>query len=191
MRLFPGKKTNTLSDEELLEAYRSKGDKAFVGELYSRYAHLVYGVCLKYFKDREEARDAVLQIFEKMFDALKNNRPENFLSWLHFVSRNYCISALRKQQTIQDRAENFGSEERDWLNLDHEEDRKLREERLMRLEEALKQLGDDQRQCLELFYFSEKSYEEIAAITGFSEKQVKSHLQNGKRNLKIILGLAS
>ncbi|HEU4716551.1 MAG TPA: sigma-70 family RNA polymerase sigma factor [Bacteroidia bacterium] len=185
MRFFPRKWKSNLSDEELLKEYRSSGDKAFVGELYIRYSHLVYGLCLNYFRDRELARDAVLQLFEKLMTVLTKNEPENFKMWLTFVARNHCISELRKIQVQRDRKQEYASAPGE-DNTDREELLK-KEERLSRLEEAVKLLGEEQRKCIELFYFSEKSYEEISEITGYSEKQVKSYLQNGKRNLKIIM----
>lgn len=187
MRLFPRKKNSNLSDEELLEQYRSSGDKALVGELYTRYAHLVYGLCLNYFRDREMARDAVLQLFERLFETLKRTKPENFKSWLTYVARNHCISELRKQNVARERNNEFVRDEELLPEETDAEELLRRDEQLKRLETAVKELGDEQRTCIELFFFKDKSYREIADITGFDEKQVKSHLQNGKRNLRLIL----
>lgn len=189
MRFFPWKKKSHLSDEELIRSYHESSDKAFVGELYIRYAHLMYGVCLKYYRDREQARDAVLQIFEKLFESLQKHTPENVKTWLMFVARNYCISELRKQQV---KAERHAQYEKDEEEIPADEDdvfaeKVLKEQRLQRLEDAIGALGEEQRQCIELFYLRDKSYKEICDITGMTEKQVKSHIQNGKRNLKLIL----
>ena len=189
MRFFPWKKKSHLSDGELIRSYHNTSDKAFVGELYIRYAHLMYGVCLKYYRDREQARDAVLQIFEKLFESLKKHNPENVKTWLMFVARNYCISDLRKEHV---KAERHAAYEKDEEELPADEDEVLsekvmKEQRLQRLEEAIGALGEEQRQCIELFYLRDKSYKEICDITGMSENQVKSLIQNGKRNLKIIL----
>ncbi|MDQ3109977.1 MAG: sigma-70 family RNA polymerase sigma factor [Bacteroidota bacterium] len=188
MAFFPRKKKSVLSDEDLLRAYRASGDKTLVGELYIRYSHLVYGLCLNYFRDREIARDAVLVLFEKLFESLKKNQPENFKLWLTFVARNHCISELRKQKTNNERAEEYLREDEYAIIVDPEnpqkEDAEKREEKLKKLEAAVTSLGDEQRKCVELFYFKDKSYQEISRLTGFTEKQVKSHLQNGKRNLK-------
>ena len=186
MRFFPWKRKSPLSDEELLASYRASGEKAIVGELYTRYAHLVYGLCLNYFRDREQARDAVLQLFEKLFVSLRKNEPENFKMWLTFVARNFCISELRKQKVQQDRKENYAADEKNTAD-DPVEEIEKKEKNLERLEKAVQSLGDEQRTCIELFYFKEKSYTEISTLTGFSEKQVKSYLQNGKRNLKLFL----
>jgi RNA polymerase sigma-70 factor (ECF subfamily) len=188
MRFFPWKKKSSLSDEELIKAYHQTGDKAYVGELYIRYAHLMYGVCLKYYRDREKGRDAVLQIFEKLFESLKKHTPENTKTWLMFVARNYCISDLRKAQVIDEKHSAYEKDEAEpLLDEDVLEEKVLKEERLSRLENAVSALGDEQRLCIDLFYLKDKSYKEICDITGMSEKRVKSHIQNGKRNLKLIL----
>ncbi len=189
MRFFPWKKKSNLSDEELIRSYHSSGDKAFVGELYIRYAHLMYGVCLKYYRDREQSRDAVLQIFEKLFESLKTHTPENVKTWLMFVARNYCISELRKMQVKAEKQTRYEKDEEVLAGSDEdvETDKVVKEQRLQRLEDAIGALGEEQKICIELFYLKDKSYKEICDITGMSDKQVKSHIQNGKRNLKLIL----
>ncbi len=191
MAFFPRRRKSVLSDEDLLKAYRASGDKTLVGELYIRYSHLVFGLCLNYFRDREAARDAVLVLFEKLFESLKKNQPENFKMWLTFVARNHCISELRKLKTKTERAEEYLRQDEYSIIVDPEnpqkEDAEKREEKLKKLEAAVTALGDEQRKCVELFYFQDKSYQEISKLTGFTEKQVKSHLQNGKRNLKQFL----
>jgi RNA polymerase sigma-70 factor (ECF subfamily) len=190
MRFFPRKSTSQRSDEELLEEYRSGGDKALVGILYTRYAHLVFGLCLNYFRDKELARDAVLQLFERLFDSLRRTKPENFKTWLTYVARNYCISELRKQQVQRERSAQFHQDE---LSFSPESTDELaeglheKEEKLKRLELAVRELGEEQRICIELFYFKDQSYREIAETTGYSENQVKSYIQNGKRNLKLLM----
>ena len=55
------------------------------------------------------------------------------------------------------------------------------------MDEAMKELNPEQKQCVTLFYLQKKSYQEINEITGFSMLQVKSYIQNGKRNLKILI----
>lgn len=175
------------SDAELLEQYRSNGSMPAFATLYKRYAHLVLGMCIKYLKDREEARDATSAVFEKLFKELKITYIRNFPGWLGFVTRNYCISILRKRGTIS-------SSEMELKHL-HENDvenesgsRHFEEEaNLAALEKAILSLKDDQQLCVKLFYLEEMSYAAIAEKTGMDLHAVKSHLQNGKRNLKLIL----
>jgi len=185
---FRKKKVQGVDDLELVALYQQSHDKQYVGELYQRYSHLVFGLCLGYFKDRETARDAVLQLFEKLFEQLKKHQPENFKAWLTFVARNHCISEIRKQKTRSGRQDEYLKDEEVLSETEESSDEPdPKELSLQQLEAAVQQLGEEQRTCIELFFFKEKSYKEICDLTGFSDKQVKSHLQNGKRNLKIML----
>jgi RNA polymerase sigma-70 factor (ECF subfamily) len=176
-----------LTDLDLISRYKATLDKNYVGELFKRYSHLVLGLCINYYKDKDDAKDALLQIFEKLFDELQKHKVENFKNWLCFVSRNHCISALRKQKTETSRMldYNYTTEKQTEPELRIEKPDK--EDEYNKLEEAIQALSSEQRICVELFYLKEKSYNEIVAATRFSLKQVKSFLQNGKRNLKIIL----
>ena len=66
-------------------------------------------------------------------------------------------------------------------------EKEVKEKLLTNLELALTHLKEEQRTCIELFFLQEKKYEEVAELTGFSAKQVKSYIQNGKRNLAIYM----
>ena len=179
------------SDGELLTEFKSGGDLEVFGELYSRYIHLVYGVCLKYLKEREEAKDGVMQIFEKLIIEIPKHNIENFRSWLHVVTKNYCLMQLRSGKSEK---EKFS----EWLNdpsvfmetvtdlhpLDEDEDSKSLDRAL---EDCIERLKDVQKMCIRQFYFENRCYNEISVNLGLDEKKVKSHLQNGKRNLKICL----
>jgi len=153
---------------------------------------LVYGVCLKYLKNEEEAKDAVLQIFENLLTDLKKHEIANFKSWLHSVARNHSLMFLRKQQTQLKRVNEYEA------TYQHEEtfaapfavhEKEENEIMLTKLEEAMTGLKKEQRVCIELFFLKEKCYNEVADITGYDIKKVKSYIQNGKRNLaNIMLG---
>lgn len=190
MRLFKLNNIKSFSDMELIADYKRKGDKEIVGELYKRYSHLVYGVCLKYLKNEDESKDAVLQIFENLMEDLLKHDVTNFKSWLHSVTRNHCLMILRKQQTILKKESQFeyehSSETISEISFTPHE-KEIKEELLTELEKALTYLKEEQRVCIELFFLQEKRYEEVAEITGYSAKQVKSYIQNGKRNLAIHL----
>lgn len=179
------KNINQLSDEELVAAYAKSYDQACVGILYERYAHLVFGVCMKYLKNRDESKDAVINIFEKLLNDLKIHQVSNFKSWIHSVARNHCLMLLRKS--------NRPGTERDVdelsykLKAEEEEEAVVKEIKLQQLENAITQLNEEQKKCIELFYLQDKCYQEVAEITGYSMNTVKSAIQNGKRNLKIIL----
>ncbi len=179
-----------IADNKLVRLYKETTDKEIVGELFKRYTQFVFLVSLKYLKNEDKANDAVMQVFEKLFDDLLNHEVANFKSWLYMVTRNQCLMNLRKQQSdfkkskdYQKDNENFVENE-DNFHLTDNEDKESQENAVLK---ALEQLNEEQKKCINLFYFEGKSYAEIAEISGYSEKKVKSYIQNGKRNLKNIL----
>jgi RNA polymerase sigma-70 factor (ECF subfamily) len=174
-----------LSDEELVRLYKKSEALDIVGELYNRYMALTFGVCLKYLKDREESRDAVMQIFEKLIDTLKEHEVSQFKGWLYVTARNHCLMQLRAKK-----GKNF--EEISTFIMEngvemHLQDGPEIESNLTKLEKCIDQLGNEQKQCVQLFYLQQKCYKEITESTGFDLNKVKSHIQNGKRNLKICM----
>lgn len=190
MRLFKKKNITKYSDNELINAFKQANDNLYVGELYKRYSHLVYGVSLKYLKNEHEAEDTVLQIFENLMEDLKKHNIVNFKSWLHSVTRNHCLMFLRKQQTVQKRVNEYETiyePEESFAAPFSVHQQEEKEEMLTKLEHAIKLLKDEQRICIELFFLQEKCYNEVAEITGFEIKKVKSYIQNGKRNLANII----
>ena len=178
-------KYSGLTDEQVVAAYKQSGDKQFVGELFNRYGPLVFGVCLKYLKNKVAAEDMVMSIFEKLIKLLIEKEVQNFRSWLHVVSRNECLMLLRKQGKIRENSLDESTELE--ANGSEVDAKQLQEVKLSRLEEAVKKLKEKQRICVELFYLQDKCYQDVADATGFSLKEVKSNIQNGKRNLKILL----
>jgi RNA polymerase sigma-70 factor (ECF subfamily) len=178
-------------DDLLLNEFRSGGDLAVLAELYGRYMHLVNGVCLKYLKGREEAKDGVMQIFEKLIIEIPRHKIENFRNWLYVVTKNYCLMQLRTDRSKKEKFSEwitdyslFMETAVDLHPLDKEEDEKLRDDDL---EECIERLKELQKQCIRQFYFENKCYNEITILLGIDEKKVKSCLQNGKRNLKLCL----
>ena len=151
-----------------------------------RYTLLLYGVCMKYLKNEEEAKDAVQQIFLKAIAELQKYPVTYFKSWLYMVARNYCLMQLRDKgkMPVPVTEKMMVSEADDNNNfLEHRQ----KDATLDVMEASLSELSEDQKKCITFFYLQKKSYHEIADITGFTAMQVKSHIQNGKRNLKIIM----
>ncbi|MEZ4776860.1 MAG: sigma-70 family RNA polymerase sigma factor [Bacteroidia bacterium] len=181
----------SLSDEELVLEYKESGDTAFVGELFERYTHLVYLVCMKYLKDPMESEDMAMRIFEKLLIDLKKYEVRKFKFWLHTVTKNQCLIWLDKSKRAREKADEYLETEPGFVEskeiLSLLDDGDSTEHQLNRLELAMERLNEEQRICVELFYLQQKSYQEVADETGFSMKQVKSYIQNGKRNLKINL----
>ena len=184
-KMLSTKDYKSLSDAELIQEYKTSGNLALVGFLFDRYMTLVYGVCFKYLKNREESRDAVMQIFEKLIVSLKEHEITYFKSWLYATSRNHCLMALRARK-----GKNF--EEISTLFMENEvafhlHDEPEMEANLTKLEKCIEHLVSEQKDCVTLFYMEQKCYKEIVQITGFDDNKVKSYIQNGKRNLKLCM----
>jgi RNA polymerase sigma-70 factor (ECF subfamily) len=176
------------SDEELLQRYLRSGDLELLGELYARYMHLVYGVSLKYLENREDASDAVMHIFEKLISELPRHQVRNFKSWLYVLTKNHSLMELRSRKQVRNKADEINTEFKfmesaDELHPIDRADHSMED----KLAECIKQLKKEQRACIEMFYYQNQCYREIAAELQIEEKKVKSHIQNGKRNLKICL----
>ena len=172
-------------DLSLIATYQQTGDLEVLGKLYNRYMHLVFGVCFNYFKDEDLSKDAVMQIFEELVLKLKIHQVQNFKSWLHVLTRNHCLMALRKSAKNPTVAmeDNF-VESGDFVHLDIDNSK---ETQLTVMEKCMETLPEEQRKSVDLFYLQEKCYKEVAEITGYDLAKVKSYIQNGKRNLKICI----
>ena len=174
-----------LTDEELLRRYKADGNGDWIGVLFDRYAVLLLGMCMKYLKNEEDARDSVQQVFLKVLSEINKHEIQYFRAWIYQVAKNHCLMQLRQkhikyQEEISDKnapaapAEDLpGLREKDQL--------------LENMEHALDMLNKEQQTCIRLFYLAKQSYNQIAAQTGYTLLQVKSYIQNGKRNLKHLL----
>lgn len=174
-----------LTDAELVHLFQKEQDLKVLAQLYERYMNLVYGVCLKYLKDPDESKDAVMQIFESLVIKLPKHEVEQFRSWLYVLAKNHCLMALRasgKQKTSAISPELMQSGENGHLNGALE-----KEEQLEQMEKCMELLPVDQKQSVKLFYLEQKSYKEIADITGNEWNRVRSLIQNGRRNMKICM----
>ena len=176
------------TDEELLRQFDRNGSLDTLGELYSRYMHLVYGVSLKYLGNREDARDAVMQIFEKLILDLPGQEVRNFKSWLYVLTKNFCLMQIRSKKSSSGKLEGYKIEQ-EFMESEPEMHPLDREDQSVEdaLKDCIEQLKHEQKKCIELFYYQKLCYQEIAENLDLSEKKVKSYLQNGKRNLKICL----
>jgi RNA polymerase sigma factor (sigma-70 family) len=173
-----------ITDTELLQLYYADKNQEWIGILLERYTLLLLGVCMKYLKDENEAKDCVQQIFLKVLTEVGKYRIDYFKSWLYMVAKNHCLMRLR------DKGAKTAKELSDHHAIAHEADRQAlvaNEKTYDLLEQALEELSEEQRQCVILFYLKKNSYHQITEKTGYSAMQVKSYIQNGKRNLKILL----
>ncbi len=183
------KKKEYLSDEELVSQFKREGDKSVFAELFKKHVKVVYGTCLFYLQDKDEAQDATMLLFEKLLIEVKQREINNFKGWLSFVVRNHCISIIRKNKSYQKNIKSYYEFEYEEPNLENEEKiNSINDEALIEhLNSCLPQLKDKQRICLELFYLKSKSYHDIANETSFTINEIKSYIQNGKRNLKLLI----
>lgn len=176
-----------LTDQELLQRFKADNNSDWIGVLFDRYALLLLGMCMKYLKNEEDARDAVQQIFLKMLSDINKHEIQFFRAWIYQVTKNYCLMQLRQKhmkykEEISDKHMSAIAAE--------EEDKRVYQEKdilLENMEQAMNLLVPEQKVCVQLFYLQKKSYQEIADQTGYSLLQVKSYIQNGKRNLKLLL----
>jgi RNA polymerase sigma-70 factor (ECF subfamily) len=187
--IFLSKRATGEKDEELLKRFREDGDIEILGRLYERYMHLVYGVCLKYLEDRDTAKDEVMNIFEKLVTAVPEQEIVSFKTWLYVVAKNHCLMLLRSRKSeaahrelMLDDPTFFMENFSEMHPMENDEGMDMK-----RLEECIGKLKDEQRQCIQLFYYEGFGYKEICQRLDFEEGKVKSYIQNGKRNLKICL----
>jgi RNA polymerase sigma factor (sigma-70 family) len=174
-----------MSDAELIAQYKHTGESDWLGILYTRYTSLVYGVCLKYLKDRDDAKDGVMQLYEKLAEALKTHEVQHFKSWLYVTARNQCLMQLRARKgKYTEEISPFLMETAAEM---HPGDTGELEQNVSKLEGCIEKLNPEQKTCVRLFYLEQACYKDIAQATGFELNQVKSFIQNGKRNLKICM----
>jgi len=183
------KKKAYLSDEDLIIAYKQSGNTALIGDLFEKHVKTVYGACLFFFKNKAEAQDSTMQIFEKLIVELKKKDVLNFKGWLSFVVRNHCITIIRQNKSRFNYREGYHGFEFETPN--EEEEMYLagitNDQLLKRMPEFIDQLNDKQKECIDLFFLKNKSYQEISELKKYSINEVKSYIQNGKRNLKQII----
>ena len=175
-----------ITDQQLLELFYADQNNEWLGILLQRYTLLLLGVCMKYLKNEDQAKDSVQQIFLKVILELQKYKVEYFKSWLYMVTKNHCLMILRQRKgkitaEINDRLSATPGEEIDRQTLEQND------HTLKLMEVSLKELNPEQQQCVTLFYLEKKSYQAVSDETGFSMLQVKSYIQNGKRNLKLMI----
>ncbi len=185
MAFIREKEKNQSTDAELVTLYQAAGDLNILSTLYQRYMDLIYGICLKYLKDPEASKDAVINIYEELVTKLKQHEVSNFKSWLYTLSRNHCLMQLRKEKghgTVEIPEQFMQTEEMLHLNSVIQ-----REDQLNSMEKCLEQLQAEQKTCVTLFYLQGKCYNDITGQTGIEWNKVRSYIQNGRRNLKLCM----
>ena len=177
------------SDAQLVQQYSTDGKQETLAELYLRYYDLVYGVSMKYLKEEEKAKDAVMNIYEELVIKLRKHEVENFKSWLHVLTRNHCLQLLRKNKQMP-LVEFEGGFMQTEQNL-HPDSAIEKEIQLTIMEKCIETLNNEQQTSIKLFYLQNKCYNEIVEETGIEWNKVRSLIQNGRRNLKICMEKSS
>lgn len=178
MFLFRRKKYQQYSDSELIKLFQESGQGEIIAVIYERYGHLVMGVCLKYLKDEVEAQDMTSKIFEELSQKIRKHTIDYFKGWLHQVVKNECLMFLRKNKLY------FVSSDLIREEAEEKQNPELKEKQYALVEAAISSLNEEQANCIRLFYFDDLSYQEISEKLKLDLNQVKSYIQNGKRNLK-------
>lgn len=177
-------------DTELVELYKKNPDTSLIEELYNRYSKRVYWWALKFLGNRLEAEEMVHDIFAAMMsgmlDLYQAREGAKFSSWLYRCVGNQCMKIVRKRnEVIFNQVEVVDVPEALIIDLEVEVIAKEWNEQLT---SALNRLNQMQRVCCMRFYWDGMRYDEIAEELGITHDQVRSHLQNGLRNLRIIFG---
>lgn len=170
------------SDAELLDQFKLENDQEALAHLYLRYSDLIYGVCLKYLEDPEDAKDAVMNIYQELREKLPRHEVQHFKSWLYVLAKNHCLMILRAaKKNITVSLDTQVVQSGDLSHLDSVVEK---EETFKKLEKCMESLPGEQEKTIRLFYYENKCYNEIAATTGMEWNKVRSLIQNGRRNLK-------
>lgn len=173
------------TDEDLLLEFKRSEDQNALAELYLRYSDLLYGVCLKYLEDAEDAKDAVMNIYQELLRKVPQHEIQHFKSWVYVLAKNYCLMQLRSaKKNITVNLEQHTMQSDDFSHLDSVIEK---EEAFKRLEKCIEKLPEEQKSSIQLFYYDNKCYNEIAETTGMDWNKVRSLIQNGRRNLKICM----
>jgi len=173
------------SDEHLISKYKETDKVMYASDLYSKYIELVYGLCLKHFKEQEASKDAVMDIYELILKKLKTHEVTHFKSWLYILSKNHCLGKLRKEKSISERKDKY--QHINGQTVFHPFTEDLKENQIIKLENCLTKLIENQRTCVKLFYLEKNSYKDIANQLSMSWARVRSLIQNGRRNLKLCI----
>ena len=187
MAYFNSTNNSKLTDEELIKKYRFSHDKTYLGELFLRYTPYIFGVAIKNLKSQKEAEDVTLTIFNKISSDLKRIDVTDFSKLLYQLVKELCDIEVKKKNATGEESkmiliDELTKESDDNLYINSDKPKLSLDANNLRL--AIDTLNESQKICIDLFYVQNKSYQEVADITGYSLNQVKTNIQNGKRLLK-------
>ncbi len=173
--------------KELLEKLKDGDDLAFE-ELYTSYKEPATRFCNSILKDIEESENIVQEVFIKIWNRKSLINPElNFTSYLFTIIKNRVFDYMKEVKKNELLREKF------WDNIvDYKtEDAELKEERFIKVKEAVDNLSVKRREIIKLNYDEGKSYEEIANQLNISKNTVKNQLVKAKQVIRRQLKIAS
>lgn len=173
------------SDESIIRAYKQTRKKRLLGPLFKKYNEKLFGLAYYYLSERESAMDSVMETYEVVLKSIDNKEITYYKGWILSICKNICLKKIRDGKQFSELKEVSDT------FMENDADEVYNDETIEKVLELIPQLKENQKVCVEAFYLQSKSYEEISALYGMSFKEVKSHIQNGKRNLKILFEKSS
>jgi len=169
------------TDEDIVKAYQDAKDKNLLAPLFKKYIDSLVGLAYYYISDRESSKDIVMEVYETILRQIDSKEITNFKGWAMSMCRKKCLKYLRDKKQITELS-NIPE-----IFVESEEEVEYIDEHVEKLRESIEKLKDDQRICVEAFFLQGKSYKDLEEELGMEYKQIKTHIQNGKRNLKILM----
>lgn len=167
------------------------GDQNAYALLVDRYKDRVFSLIIGIVRNQEIAEELAQDVFLKTFKSLKKFRKESsFSSWIYRIAYNTAISETRKKKQLT-RSFDEQLERTNLLSVDDYEGENKNEQRQVLLERAIKELVPEEKMILMLFYFEDKSVDEISTAVGLSQSNVKVKLFRLRNKLKRLMEQAT
>jgi RNA polymerase sigma-70 factor (ECF subfamily) len=186
--LFGDRSGESDFDDQLIVSQVINGQKDLFRLLVRRYERAVYGMGLSFFRNTEDASDFVQEVFLKVYRSLSRFEGRSrFSTWLYKIAYNTAVNGVNRRKEYYSLAD----EDADKLTNDCDTPERvlLRNAARDAIQAALKELPERFRICVDLFFFYDRSYQEIEAITGFPVNTIKSHVFRAKKLLRERLNL--
>lgn len=178
----------TTADDQLQWVIASQqGDRAAFNRLVLLWQQRIYNLSLRLLRDPEEASEATQETFLSAFRAIRRFRLEaQFSTWLYRIASNQCMTRLRKHKAQPTRSidEDEGTLMRNLTSDDDHEEDYFRRQRQLEVRRFLAALPEDQRVAVELKFYQELTFEEIAVVVEAPLSTVKSRFYAGLHGLK-------